>query len=170
MSHYKSIAIFLVPVLLLGASCTQPTTNTDTVSNTNENTNTEVVVNTNAELDTSDWLTYTNEEYGFSVKYPSNWIYFNKIDEEGYAIYDASETDLVRFTDRINEYSASSFKDVAIQVKTKENISQRELESINSSQNVIERDGLYFIFSASWPGTQEVQIFDEIFDSMVFDS
>ncbi|MFA6474793.1 MAG: hypothetical protein WCV88_01165 [Patescibacteria group bacterium] len=33
---------------------------------TNENTNTEQV----SEVDTSDWLTYTNDEYGFSFKYP----------------------------------------------------------------------------------------------------
>lgn len=57
--------------------------NTNSESNTNqvENTNeaVEVAENTNsdetntAEVDTSDWLTYTNEEYGFSFKYPEEW-------------------------------------------------------------------------------------------------
>jgi len=27
----------------------------------------------NSEIDTSDWLTYRNEEYGFEVKYPREW-------------------------------------------------------------------------------------------------
>ncbi len=26
-------------------------------------------------MDTSDWKTYTNEEYGFKVKYPAKWVY-----------------------------------------------------------------------------------------------
>jgi hypothetical protein len=34
----------------------------------NENTNTEQ----GSEVDTSDWLTYTSEEYGFSFRYPSS--------------------------------------------------------------------------------------------------
>lgn len=69
--------------------CTTVQTNTNAVSNTNV-ANTNVVVDTNenanitvtndnintdqaSEVDTSDWLTYTNEEYGFSFKYPSDW-------------------------------------------------------------------------------------------------
>ena len=38
--------------------------------NTNQNTN-QV---DNGEIDTSDWLTYRNEEYGYSIKYPNDWI------------------------------------------------------------------------------------------------
>lgn len=65
--------------------------NTEVVVNVNDNTNlnsnTNAEVNTNVvgtalelsentadtEIDTSDWLTYTNEEYGFSFKYPSDY-------------------------------------------------------------------------------------------------
>lgn len=50
-------------------------------SNTNANENTNAVGTalelsediTDTEIDTSDWETYTNEEYGFSFKYPSEW-------------------------------------------------------------------------------------------------
>ena len=56
--------------------------NTNVVSNTNINTpNTNVGANANentnsdqgSEVDTSDWLIYTNDEYGFSFKYPVEW-------------------------------------------------------------------------------------------------
>ncbi len=43
-------------------------TNASVNANANENTNTEV----SSDVDTSDWLTYTNDEYGFSFKYPSS--------------------------------------------------------------------------------------------------
>ncbi len=73
-------------VLVTGCTTVQIATNT----NANQNTNAAVVTNpngntngvavndnTNAEQgsedDTSNWLTYTNDEYGFSFKYPEGW-------------------------------------------------------------------------------------------------
>ena len=99
MTQSKTILIStLASSLLVLAGCTtQTTTNTNVVSNTNttvnantsndntnvvvansnENTNEVVNENTNSgqggEVDTSDWLTYTNDEYGFSFKYPKEW-------------------------------------------------------------------------------------------------
>ena len=40
------------------------------------------------EIDASNWKTYRNEEYGFEVKYPSNWVFVEesekiKFSEEG---------------------------------------------------------------------------------------
>ncbi len=41
--------------------------NTNTVSNANE------AENVNFEVDTSNWLTYTNTEYSYTMQYPSDW-------------------------------------------------------------------------------------------------
>ncbi|MFA5135398.1 MAG: hypothetical protein WC505_06470 [Patescibacteria group bacterium] len=47
-------------------------TNVNTATNDNENTNVNALT---SDIDTSDWLTYENEEYGYSVKYPSDATY-----------------------------------------------------------------------------------------------
>lgn len=44
------------------------TANTNTSSDGNANTNTII-----SDIDTSDWVTYTNEEYGYSIRIPSDW-------------------------------------------------------------------------------------------------
>lgn len=37
---------------------------------------------TETELDTSNWLTYTNEEYGFEIKHPNNYQIYNDYENE----------------------------------------------------------------------------------------
>lgn len=85
-----SLAILTISLALLTGctSTTTSTTNTVTNSNTsnsnvvvdsnanvnattNENTNTDTAAET--EIDTSDWLTYTNEDMGVQFDYPSEW-------------------------------------------------------------------------------------------------
>jgi hypothetical protein len=77
-------------VFITGCTTVQTATNTNEVSNTNTNTvNTNATVaneNTNteqgSEVDTSDWLTYTNEEYGFSFEYKNSWsVDWNSMDQ-----------------------------------------------------------------------------------------
>lgn len=85
MTHPKLILITtLVASTLLFVGCTTTskvntnTADTNVTANMNvvvDNTNTVVVKNDNSNenVDTSDWQTYTNDEYGFSFKYPSGW-------------------------------------------------------------------------------------------------
>lgn len=47
--------------------------NENTNENDNQPTTNTNVSNTNSEIDTSGWLTYTNDEYGFSLRYPKEW-------------------------------------------------------------------------------------------------
>lgn len=100
----KTLLISASLILVAGAGCTQPATTSLDTDNSNEtvvnttvtNTNEAVVENINAVLDntntatsntnesdgeitdTSDWLSYTNEEYGFSFRYPKDWTYEEK--------------------------------------------------------------------------------------------
>lgn len=97
------MSILVTSLLAVTGCTTQTATNTNAVTNTivnsnavNQNSNTEVATNTNemivsdntntesvsdgnteqgSEIDSTNWLTYANEEYGFSVKYPSNYSF-----------------------------------------------------------------------------------------------
>ncbi len=90
------------------------------VANTNDNTNVNTnVVGTALELsentadtevdlssealaqeDTSDWLTYTNEEYGFSFKYPEEW---GNAEEEKGAVRGSGSKSYITFSNDINK-------------------------------------------------------------------
>ncbi|MFA6271982.1 MAG: hypothetical protein WC693_02620 [Patescibacteria group bacterium] len=60
--------------------------NTNTVVNSNSNTNAQVnsntnsSTNTNSTVDTSDWLTYTNEKHNFSLQFPVDWGFIREFD------------------------------------------------------------------------------------------
>jgi hypothetical protein len=77
------------------------TTNTNVVVDTNENTNVIVVnENTNSdqgsEVDTSDWLTYINEEYGFSFKYPEEWTVSDQTTQSKSWIIDGANLHIIQ--------------------------------------------------------------------------
>jgi len=47
--------------------------NVNSVANINTAVNTNTVSNTNTIADTTNWQTYENEEWGFSIKHPFDW-------------------------------------------------------------------------------------------------
>ncbi len=49
-------------------------TNAKVNENVNTETNTNKIANINTAIDTSDWNTYTDEQSGLSIKYPTDWI------------------------------------------------------------------------------------------------
>ncbi len=75
-SKKLTILVLIASLGLVVSGCVKkPVTNT----NTNQPTNTNQV----GEVDTSDWQTYRNEEYGFEFKYPEKYQITN-----GYSVWD----------------------------------------------------------------------------------
>jgi hypothetical protein len=62
----------------IGSNCAFadcPATNTNTSTDTNTAMNTNTTVNTNTAIDPkADWKTYTSAQYGYSLKYPKEWV------------------------------------------------------------------------------------------------
>jgi hypothetical protein len=88
-----SFSTLTASLMLLVGCTTSSTSNMNVQADTNTAvTNTTVTANTNSdqgsEVDTSDWLTYTSEEYGFSFKYPKEWQISKDIFEEYKKSYD----------------------------------------------------------------------------------
>ena len=119
------------------------------------------------EIDTSDWLTYENEEYGYTVKYPVNWVVFNEIDPNQNQVLVLNDEDLswIRFTHNRNLGAVGSFVDVNLIVL--ENIDDIDSESVK----VIEHGSYYYLFSDSdWSDSKSLNVLNGMFNSIEFDS
>ena len=68
---FKSTTLILATLLLsvVVSGCIKKPTQ-QPIANTNQNVN--AVATTTTEIDTSDWKTYRNEEYGFEFRYPED--------------------------------------------------------------------------------------------------
>ena len=100
LKHILISTVAASVVLLAGCSIQTADTNSVSKANsTNENVTVEVVANTNGmvsnkntndttvngDIDISDWLTYTNKEYGFSFRYPRS-AKVNQLDTNHWSI------------------------------------------------------------------------------------
>lgn len=63
------LIILILPLALTGCVWFGQQTQTNESVDANQNVNAE-----QEDIDTSDWQTYRNEEYGFEFKYPQSWI------------------------------------------------------------------------------------------------
>lgn len=89
------IIVFAAAVILFGGAYTRATytdpldydsgsfnlvskSNRNSNANANINANTNANGNQNTSSEISDWLTYTNDTYGFSFKYPKEWKIINE--------------------------------------------------------------------------------------------
>ncbi|MBI5037729.1 MAG: hypothetical protein HZC01_03460 [Candidatus Kerfeldbacteria bacterium] len=95
----------------------QANRNINTALNSNSESNTNLVVETN------DWLTYQNIEYGFTVKYPKTWTY--QVSQQG-----GKENDQYEIAFDTNRSDVALLP--AITVKEDWSIEQ-EIDAINES-------------------------------------
>ena len=63
---------------------------------------------------TADWKTYTNETFGYSIKYPSNWEM-----KRGYKIFDVSSESKLDMSVGINDESGNNKVKIVIDYKEK---------------------------------------------------
>ena len=76
---------FMVIVLVFSGCIKKPVVN----QNTNKNINTNQSPSpspSQTEIDTSDWKTYRNEEFGFEFRYPSDWTISDPIPNSNFNI------------------------------------------------------------------------------------
>lgn len=67
-----ALTILLSLVVILSGCLAKPQGGNNVNQNINQNTN---MTTTTGDIDISNWQTYKNEEYGFEIKYPSDWIF-----------------------------------------------------------------------------------------------
>ncbi len=167
MNPSKTIFISTITAnLLVLAGCTtvSTATNTDVVTNT-DTTNTNVVVNTNentnsdqvSEVDTSDWLTYTSDEYGFSLQYPSNYSFDES--HEGVNFKDVESDSVLANQENIKFYvqnydEAPDKKGEAYALlSTKTELSDLKSEMIQSSNVTLNGIPVDIYYSYDVPGS-----------------
>ncbi|NUM25758.1 MAG: hypothetical protein HUU49_04025 [Candidatus Buchananbacteria bacterium] len=125
------LTILILTTLVLTGCLSKPQTNQNTsvvpeeseVENENVNTAT-----TTEEIDTSDWKTYRNEEYGFEFKYPENWKIF-LLDDNRISL--APNNKEVGIPDK---FGFKYFGDIFITIYKNENL--LDLENYYNSQTI----------------------------------
>lgn len=123
------------------------------------------VVTQSDEIDTSNWLTYENEEYGFSFKYPGEWylykedenVTFIDIDKDEIEKLDKEYNKSIENTSGTDALPKSDFHKINFRIKK----SNKELQTLliedyllNSEQNInatsINGRIIYFVENKEW--------------------
>ncbi len=105
----------------------------DNVKNTEDNNE-----NSN-EIDTSNWFTYENEEYGFSLRYPKEW---GKLNEENVKIFEGSKIykSILLSSKGLNQY---------IQIQIVKTEDENDPSIIDYPQKYITRNNKYLLYYSS---------------------
>lgn len=146
---YKKLTI-LIPVLalilLVSACAKKPATDQNTNQNINANQSPSPSPSP-TEIDTSDWKTYRNEEFGFELKYPKEWysIWENTFSNEN--IGAPLELSLDGIIVAINVYDNVNKKSLSEWVK--DNTIKRKIKVISSEE--IDLDGNKYIRTVLGP-------------------
>ena len=133
-------------------------------------------------IDTSNWQTYRNEEFGFEVKYPEEWkteeglpqknMYFNPPTSGDYAgnfisFYIALNIDNISLEDYIKGHVSSKGVTSNVQIAGIQGVRRVFYDDWSDTHSAIVlfiKDSKIFIFNA----TKEASIFDQIISSFKF--
>ena len=98
---FSKIAIIIIVLILIGGAYFVFSKKVENIPAQNtENESSQSSQSIGGDLSMSDWKTYRNEEYGFEIEYPKNWLLKdNKINEFDYKI--------IEFIEPKNKYDLS---------------------------------------------------------------
>ena len=132
MKKHILLSTLILTLTLLTVGCTKNQTNTNTNQstvnkNTNqENTNTNSSTDASDQTDTSGWVSYENEEYGYGFKYLSD-LYKNYTSQEKLPFYRTKIADVPRERTDENPF-ADTYDEV---IKEKEEINNVNIDEVN---------------------------------------
>jgi len=105
------ILITSLSLVLSGCLKKEPEINANVNTNQNQNANTNQQAE---EIDTSNWKTYRNEEYGFEFKYPEGWTISAKRVADPYYSIVTYNNDLQIFSVAVHEGIFPSLYDLSV--------------------------------------------------------